>query len=40
MEFGFGQDERVQAIAADAGWRDVTIVTDYQGIPRVGVMTK
>jgi release factor glutamine methyltransferase len=40
MEFGFGQDECVQAIAADAGWRDVTIVTDYQGIPRVGVMTK
>jgi release factor glutamine methyltransferase len=40
MEFGFGQDEQVQAFALEAGWRDVSIKEDIQGIPRVAVMTK
>jgi release factor glutamine methyltransferase len=40
MEFGFGQDEQVQAFALEAGWRDVAIKEDLQGIPRVAVMTK
>jgi len=38
VEFGFGQDERVQELAAAAGWRDVTIEHDLQQIPRVAVM--
>jgi release factor glutamine methyltransferase len=38
VEFGFGQDEQVQAIARAAGWRDVSIAEDLQGIPRVAVM--
>jgi release factor glutamine methyltransferase len=40
MEFGFGQDEQVQAFALEAGWRKVSIKEDIQGIPRVAVMTK
>jgi release factor glutamine methyltransferase len=40
MEFGFGQDDQVQAFALEAGWRKVSIKEDIQGIPRVAVMTK
>jgi release factor glutamine methyltransferase len=40
LEFGLGQDEDVQALAKAAGWRDVRIKTDLQGIPRVAIMTK
>jgi release factor glutamine methyltransferase len=40
MEFGFGQDEQVRVFAREAGWRDVTIKEDLQGIPRVAVMSK
>ncbi len=40
MEFGFGQDEQVQAFALEAGWQNVNIKEDFQGIPRVAVMTK
>jgi len=39
-EFGFGQDEEVVAFARAAGWRDVGIKEDFQGIPRVAVMRK
>lgn len=40
VEFGLGQDDEVETLARDAGWRDVTIKEDLQGIPRVAVMTK
>jgi release factor glutamine methyltransferase len=40
VEFGLGQDDQVQAFAREAGWLDVTIKEDLQGIPRVAVMTK
>jgi len=40
VEFGLGQDDEVQACAREAGWRDVTVREDLQGIPRVAVMTK
>jgi release factor glutamine methyltransferase len=39
VEFGFGQDDQVRALAAGAGWRSVTIKEDLQGIPRVAVMS-
>jgi release factor glutamine methyltransferase len=39
VEFGFGQDDRVEALAAQAGWRDVSLKEDLQGIPRVAVMS-
>jgi methylase of polypeptide subunit release factors len=38
VEFGFGQDTRVMELAYSAGWRDVTIKEDLQGIPRVAMM--
>lgn len=38
VEFGFGQDTRVIELAYSAGWRDVTIKEDLQGIPRIAVM--
>jgi len=40
VEFGLGQDDEVETLARDAGWQDVTIVEDLQGIPRVAVMRK
>jgi release factor glutamine methyltransferase len=40
VEFGFGQDDEVQTFAREAGWRDVSIIEDIQGIPRVAVMRK
>ena len=40
VEFGFGQDDEVQSFAREAGWRDVTLKEDLQGIPRLAVMTK
>lgn len=39
-EFGFGQDDEVIAFARTAGWRDVAIKEDFQGIPRVAAMRK
>ena len=39
-EFGFGQDDEVVAFATRAGWRDVSIKDDLQGIPRVAVMSR
>ena len=39
MEFGLGQDDQVRASALEAGWIDVTLKSDLQGIPRVAVMT-
>jgi release factor glutamine methyltransferase len=38
VEFGFGQDSPVTDLAHAAGWRDVTIREDLQGIPRVAIM--
>ena len=38
VEFGLGQDARVQELADNAGWRAVAIKEDLQGIPRVAVM--
>jgi release factor glutamine methyltransferase len=40
VEFGFGQDVAIEALARDAGWAQVTIVEDLQQIPRVAVMTR
>ena len=40
VEFGLGQDDEVQACAREAGWREVTVKEDLQGIPRVAVMTR
>ena len=39
-EFGFGQDDEVIACAHAAGWGDVSVKEDFQGIPRVAVMRK
>jgi release factor glutamine methyltransferase len=40
VEFGLGQDDRIAELAAAAGWGDVTIDGDLQGIPRIAVMTR
>jgi release factor glutamine methyltransferase len=40
VEFGFGQDDRVRALARESGWRAVEVVADLQGIPRVGVLLR
>jgi release factor glutamine methyltransferase len=39
VEFGFGQENSVKALAARAGWPSVSIKDDLQGIPRVAVLT-
>jgi release factor glutamine methyltransferase len=39
VEFGLGQDAEIEALAADAGWRDVGIKHDLQGIARVAMLT-
>jgi release factor glutamine methyltransferase len=38
VEFGLGQDTQIEALAADAGWREIVIKEDLQGIPRVAVL--
>ena len=38
VEFGFGQDAQVAALAAAARWRVIEIRRDLQQIPRVAVM--
>jgi release factor glutamine methyltransferase len=38
MEFGLGQDDEVRALALAAGWRDISTVSDLQGIPRIAIM--
>ena len=40
VEFGLGQDDEVLVSAREAGWREVTVKEDLQGIPRVAVMMK
>jgi release factor glutamine methyltransferase len=40
VEFGLGQDDEVDTLARDAGWQEIEIREDLQGIPRVAVMTK
>jgi release factor glutamine methyltransferase len=39
VEFGFGQDDQVRALAAAAGWPSVAFKEDLQGIPRVAAMS-
>src|SRR5262245_41911064 len=39
VEFGLGQDDAIEALAADAGWRQVSIKADLQSIPRVAAMS-
>ena len=38
VEFGFGQHVAVKALAREAGWQQVVIARDLQGIPRVAIM--
>jgi release factor glutamine methyltransferase len=38
VEFGLGQDDRVSDLARAAGWSDIEISTDLQGIPRVAAL--
>jgi release factor glutamine methyltransferase len=40
MEFGFGQDDQVLALASEVGWSGVSVKEDLQGIPRVAVMVR
>jgi release factor glutamine methyltransferase len=39
VEFGYGQAEHIQELANQAGWRDVQLEEDLQGIPRIAVMS-
>ena len=39
VEFGLGQDGRVQELADAAGWRNLAVKEDLQGIPRVAVLS-
>lgn len=38
VEFGFGQAASIRRLAEGAGWRQVDLRSDLQGIPRVAVM--
>ena len=38
VEFGFGQDDRVEELARAAGWRDVKFRSDLQDIPRIALI--
>jgi release factor glutamine methyltransferase len=38
VEFGFGQDEQILALAHEAGWREMAIKEDLQRIPRVAIL--
>lgn len=40
VEFGFGQSERVEALALESGWRIERIREDLQGIPRTMVLRR
>ncbi len=39
VEFGFGQDEQVEALARESGWSGIEFIADLQSIPRVAVLT-
>jgi release factor glutamine methyltransferase len=39
VEFGFGQDEQVDALARQSGWSRVEFIADLQEIPRVAILT-
>jgi release factor glutamine methyltransferase len=39
VEFGYGQDAAVAALALDAGWRDIRFEQDLQSIPRIAVLS-
>jgi release factor glutamine methyltransferase len=40
VEFGFGQAERVAALALECGWRVERVREDLQGIPRTIVLAR
>lgn len=40
VEFGFGQEADIRALAAAAGWQVDRIRTDLQGIPRTAVLRR
>jgi release factor glutamine methyltransferase len=40
VEFGFGQDTDIRALAESAGWRVARIRDDLQGIPRTAVLRR
>jgi release factor glutamine methyltransferase len=40
VEFGFGQDDQVEELARQAGWRIARVRNDLQGIPRVVVLRR
>jgi release factor glutamine methyltransferase len=40
VEFGFGQDAGIRALAESAGWRVVRVRDDLQGIPRTAVLRR
>jgi release factor glutamine methyltransferase len=40
VEFGFGQEATVRALAQDAGWHVVRVRNDLQAIPRVAVLER
>jgi release factor glutamine methyltransferase len=39
VEFGFGQSDAVRTLADAAGWTEVDIRADLQGIPRVAILS-
>jgi release factor glutamine methyltransferase len=39
VEFGFGQADTILALAQTAGWTQIELRNDLQGIPRVAVMS-
>ena len=39
VEFGFGQDERIEELAKAAGWSSIGLRFDLQDIPRVAVLS-
>ena len=40
VEFGFGQDAGIRALAESTGWRVARIRDDLQGIPRTAVLRR
>jgi len=40
VEFGFGQERAVRALAAESGWEILRVREDLQGIPRAAVLTR
>jgi release factor glutamine methyltransferase len=40
VEFGFGQADSIRALSKGAGWHQVELRKDLQGIPRIAVMRR